>query len=113
MPDCGVHYLWFAFVCILIRSPPPPGLPPRPPVCTPPWGPDTWSGAKLRAPSYLVLARVNALGIPFSRPGPLAPVPTIGTSLLQQADSVYNGQAVSTWGRQCLQTVDRRAPMHG
>ena len=24
MPDCGVHYLWFAFVCILIRSPPPP-----------------------------------------------------------------------------------------
>ena len=23
MPDCGVHYLWFAFVCILIRSPPP------------------------------------------------------------------------------------------
>ena len=25
MPDCGVHYLWFAFVCFLIRSPPPPG----------------------------------------------------------------------------------------
>ena len=24
MPDCGVHYLWFAFVCFLIRSPPPP-----------------------------------------------------------------------------------------
>ena len=23
MPDCGVHYLWFAFVCFLIRSPPP------------------------------------------------------------------------------------------
>ena len=22
MPDCGVHYLWFAFVCFLIRSPP-------------------------------------------------------------------------------------------
>ena len=30
MPDCGVHYLWFAFVCILIRSPPPPGPPPPP-----------------------------------------------------------------------------------
>ena len=26
MPDCGVHYLWFAFVCFLIRSPPPPRL---------------------------------------------------------------------------------------
>ena len=25
MPDCGVHYLWFAFVCFLIRSHP---LPP-------------------------------------------------------------------------------------
>ena len=24
MPDCGVHYLWFAFVCFLIRSPSPP-----------------------------------------------------------------------------------------
>ena len=24
MPDCGVHYLWFAFVCFLIRSHPPP-----------------------------------------------------------------------------------------
>ena len=24
MPDCGVHYLWFAFVCFLIRSRPPP-----------------------------------------------------------------------------------------
>ena len=24
MPDCGVHYLWFAFVCFLIRPPPPP-----------------------------------------------------------------------------------------
>ena len=24
MPDCGVHYLWFAFVCFLMRSPPPP-----------------------------------------------------------------------------------------
>ena len=24
MPDLGVHYLWFAFVCFLIRSPPPP-----------------------------------------------------------------------------------------
>ena len=23
MLDCGVHYLWFAFVCFLIRSPPP------------------------------------------------------------------------------------------
>ena len=23
MPDCGVHYLWFAFVCFLMRSPPP------------------------------------------------------------------------------------------
>ena len=22
VPDCGVHYLWFAFVCFLIRSPP-------------------------------------------------------------------------------------------
>ena len=22
-PDCGVHYLWFAFVCFLIRSHPP------------------------------------------------------------------------------------------
>ena len=27
LPDCGVHYLWFAFVCFVIRSPPPP--PPR------------------------------------------------------------------------------------
>ena len=26
---CGVHYLWFAFVCFLIRShPPPPGAVP-------------------------------------------------------------------------------------
>ena len=24
MPDCGVHYLWFAFACFLIRSHPPP-----------------------------------------------------------------------------------------
>ena len=24
MSDCGLHYLWFAFVCFLIRSPPPP-----------------------------------------------------------------------------------------
>ena len=24
MPDCGVHYLWFALVCFLIRSQPPP-----------------------------------------------------------------------------------------
>ena len=33
MPDCGVHYLWFAFVCFLIRSPPPPphGIAPRAP----------------------------------------------------------------------------------
>ena len=23
MPDCVVHYLWFAFVCFLIRSHPP------------------------------------------------------------------------------------------
>ena len=23
MPDCGVHYLWFAFVCFFIRSHPP------------------------------------------------------------------------------------------
>ena len=23
MPDCGVHYLWFAFVFVLMRSPPP------------------------------------------------------------------------------------------
>ena len=28
MPDCGVHYLWFAFVCFLIRSPPPPQVGP-------------------------------------------------------------------------------------
>ena len=28
MPDCGVHYLWFAFVCFVIRSPPPPPLNP-------------------------------------------------------------------------------------
>ena len=26
MPDCGVHYLWFAFVCFLIRSHPPPRI---------------------------------------------------------------------------------------
>ena len=34
MPDCGVHYLWFAFVCFLIRSPhppPPEALSPPPP----------------------------------------------------------------------------------
>ena len=32
MPDCEVHYLWFAFVCFLIRSPPPPpSLPPGSP----------------------------------------------------------------------------------
>ena len=31
MPDCGVHYLWFAFVCFLIRSHPPP--------LKTPWGP--------------------------------------------------------------------------
>ena len=24
MPDCGVHCLWFALVCFLIRSSPPP-----------------------------------------------------------------------------------------
>ena len=24
MPDCGVHYLWFAFVCFLMSPPPPP-----------------------------------------------------------------------------------------
>ena len=24
MPECGVHYLWFAFVCFLIRSHTPP-----------------------------------------------------------------------------------------
>ena len=29
MPDCGVHYLWFAFVCFLIRS--------HPPLQTPKW----------------------------------------------------------------------------
>ena len=29
MPDCGVHYLWFAFVCFLIRSPPPLNAPPK------------------------------------------------------------------------------------
>ena len=29
-PFCGVHYLWFAFACYLIRSPPPP----PPPSCT-------------------------------------------------------------------------------
>ena len=28
MPDCGVHYLWFAFVCFLIRSHPPSPFPP-------------------------------------------------------------------------------------
>ena len=27
MPDCGVHYLWFAFVCFLIRSHTPPASP--------------------------------------------------------------------------------------
>ena len=27
MPDCGVHYLWFAFVSILIRSHTPSHLP--------------------------------------------------------------------------------------
>ena len=78
----------------------------------PPWGSGTRSGAfgagsgALRAPKYLILARVNALGIPFS-------VPTIGISRLQQAGNVYNGQVVSTWGRQCLQTIHRLAPMHG
>ena len=30
VPDCGVHYLWFAFVCFSIRSHSPPG-PPFPP----------------------------------------------------------------------------------
>ena len=30
MPDCGVHYLWFAFVCFLIRSHPPKTQPPPP-----------------------------------------------------------------------------------
>ena len=29
MPDCGVHYLWFAFVCFLIRSHPPSNPPPK------------------------------------------------------------------------------------
>ena len=34
MPDCGVHYLWFAFVCFLIRSPPPsPWLKDKPVPC--------------------------------------------------------------------------------
>ena len=31
MPDCGVHYLWFAFVGFLSRSPPPPL--PQPALC--------------------------------------------------------------------------------
>ena len=35
MPDCGVHYLWFAFVCFSIRSPPP----------TPPGVSKRWPGA--------------------------------------------------------------------
>ena len=35
MPDCGVHYLWFAFVCFLIRSPPPPPPQPIPPAHRP------------------------------------------------------------------------------
>ena len=75
--------------------------PPRPP----PLGSGTLSGAfgtgpgALRASKYLILARVNALSIPFSGRGPLAPVPTIGTSRLQQAGSVYNGQAVA--GPEC------------
>ena len=30
MPYCGVHYLWFAFVCFLVRSPPPPSKDPHP-----------------------------------------------------------------------------------
>ena len=29
--DCGVHYLWFAFVCFLIGSHPPRGVMPTPP----------------------------------------------------------------------------------
>ena len=38
MPDCGVHYLWFAFVCFLIRSHPPmpcPNALPPGPSCIP------------------------------------------------------------------------------
>ena len=31
VPDCGVHYLWFAFVCFLIRSHIPPPRTPSPP----------------------------------------------------------------------------------
>ena len=33
-PDCGVHYLWFAFVCFLIRSHPPPNKCVKPDVLT-------------------------------------------------------------------------------
>ena len=38
-----------------------------------------------------------------------APFPNIGPSRLQHADSVYNEQTASTWGRQCLQTADRNS----
>ena len=65
----------------------------------------------LRASECLILAGVNALSIPFSGRGPSPPIPGIGTSRLQQANSVHNGQAVSTWGRQCRQTIDRLAPI--
>ena len=37
MPDCGVHCLWFAFVCFLIRShPPPPSIRSKTPALTRP-----------------------------------------------------------------------------
>ena len=59
MPDCGVHYLWFAFVCFLIRSHPPRPPPPPPPL------------PMFEADNQILLRRQEDLSLQFFGP-PLA-----------------------------------------
>ena len=104
MPDCGVHYLWFAFVCFLIRSPPPP---PR-------------KQTRICVYTYTCpCARVNAVsGLFFREGGPRPPsqisslhvynmptVSTISRPRLLVVHSVYRLYPGKREYAQCLQTM--------
>ena len=70
MPDCGVHYLWFAFVCFLIRShPPPPSAWPCQRVFKRPRGlADIVEDACTRGPGSEAQSRIGSGGVPVPPP---------------------------------------------
>ena len=98
------------------NCPPPPPAPPAPNTPFPPFHPP--SSLALLAqdlPLCIFIARetcpcalVNANSGLFFGEGGLWRFSNIVTSHLQHADSVYNWQTASTWGKQCPQTTDRQ-----